>query len=75
VPREIEFPTTNGAKAYGYLYSPTNRDYVAPAGDKPPLLVTVHGGPTAADAISLRLRLQYWTSRGFAVFDVNYGMR
>ncbi len=73
VPETIEFPTDNGKTAYGFFYPPTNKDYTAPEGEKPPLLVKSHGGPTAATSSSLSLKIQYWTSRGFAVLDVNYG--
>ncbi|MGB3401723.1 MAG: S9 family peptidase [Microcoleaceae cyanobacterium] len=73
VPESIEFPTENNTTAYGFYYPPTNKDYTAPEGEKPPLLVKSHGGPTAATSSSLSLKIQYWTSRGFAVLDVNYG--
>lgn len=73
IPEPMEFPTENGKTAYGFFYPPTNKDYVAPTGEKPPLVVKSHGGPTAATASSLSLKVQYWTSRGFAVLDVNYG--
>jgi dipeptidyl aminopeptidase/acylaminoacyl peptidase len=69
----IEFPTTKGRTAYGLYYPAFNPDYQAPAGDKPPLVVKCHGGPTAAASSTLDLRIQYWTSRGIAVLDVNYG--
>jgi dipeptidyl aminopeptidase/acylaminoacyl peptidase len=69
----VEFPTTGGATAYGLYYPPFNADYQAPAGDKPPLLVKCHGGPTAAASSTLDLRTQFWTSRGIAILDVNYG--
>ncbi len=72
-PRQIEFPTENNLTAFAYFYSPVNRDYVAPADERPPLLVISHGGPTSATGTSLNLSIQYWTSRGFAVLDVNYG--
>lgn len=71
-PQAIEFPTTNGLTAYAYYYAPQNRDVLAPASDKPPLLVKSHGGPTAATSASFNLSIQYWTSRGIAVLDVNY---
>jgi dienelactone hydrolase len=73
VAEPIEFPTDNGQTAYGFFYPPTNKDYTAPSHEKPPLLVKSHGGPTAATSSSLSLKIQYWTSRGFAVLDVNYG--
>jgi dipeptidyl aminopeptidase/acylaminoacyl peptidase len=69
----IEFPTEGGRTAYGFYYPPTNPDYVAPEGEKPPLIVWSHGGPTSATSSTLDLEVQYWTSRGFAVLDVNYG--
>ncbi|XZN92391.1 MAG: S9 family peptidase [Microcoleus sp.] len=73
VPESIEFPTKNGLTAFGFFYSPKNQDFAAPAGEKPPLIVKSHGGPTAATSSSMNLKIQYWTSRGFAVLDVNYG--
>ena len=69
----VEFPTANGKTAFGLFYPPHNPDYAAPAGEKPPLVVKVHGGPTSAASSTLSLRTQYWTSRGIAVLDVNYG--
>jgi dipeptidyl aminopeptidase/acylaminoacyl peptidase len=72
IPRSIEFPTSAGT-AYAFYYPPTNRDFAAPEGEQPPLLVKSHGGPTAATSNQLSLKTQYWTSRGFAVVDVNYG--
>lgn len=68
----IEFSTTNRESAYAFLYPPVNRDFVAPADEKPPLRVRIHGGPTAAADGAYKLAIQYWTSRGFAVLDVNY---
>jgi dipeptidyl aminopeptidase/acylaminoacyl peptidase len=73
LPRPIEFPTANGLAAHGFFYAPKNRDFAAPADEKPPLLVISHGGPTSAASTALRYAIQYWTSRGIAVFDVNYG--
>lgn len=72
VPKPIEFPTASGEIAHGYHYSPTNPRFVAPEGTAPPLLVRVHGGPTACAGATLSLGMQYWTSRGFAVLDVDY---
>jgi dipeptidyl aminopeptidase/acylaminoacyl peptidase len=72
-PQPVEFPTENGLSAYGIFYPPNNQDYMAPEGELPPLLVKSHGGPTSSASSSLSLSIQYWTSRGFAVLDVNYG--
>ena len=69
----VEFPTEGNKTAFGLYYPAFNPDYRAPDGDKPPLLVKCHGGPTAAASSTLDLRIQYWTSRGIAVLDVNYG--
>lgn len=73
VPRPIEFPTEGGQTAYAFFYAPRNRDFVAPAGERPPLIVKSHGGPTSAAQGTLNFGIQYWTARGFAVVDVNYG--
>jgi len=73
IPQAIEFPTEGGLTAHGLFYPPKNRDYVGPPGERPPLLVVSHGGPTSAATSALNLMFQYWTSRGFAVLDVNYG--
>jgi dipeptidyl aminopeptidase/acylaminoacyl peptidase len=73
IPRAIEFPTEDGLTAHGFYYPPRNPGYRAPAGEKLPLLVMSHGGPTSAVNNTLNPRHQYWTSRGFAVLDVNYG--
>ena len=69
----VEFPTANGKTAFGLFYPPFNPDAAAPAGEKPPVVVKVHGGPTSAASSTLSLRNQFWTSRGIAVLDVNYG--
>lgn len=73
IPEAIEFPTDNGLTAHAFYYPPTNGDFQAPEGDRPPLLVKSHGGPTAATEAAFNLRVQYWTSRGFGILDVNYG--
>ncbi|KAJ2809523.1 PFAM Prolyl oligopeptidase [Coemansia guatemalensis] len=82
VPREIEFPTklppfdspqSRDSKAYGYFYPPTNRDYEGVKGELPPLIVICHGGPTLCAFPVYQPQVFYWTSRGFAVVDVNYG--
>ncbi len=72
-PKVIQFPTSDELTAYGIYYPPTNQDYQAPEQERPPLLVKSHGGPTAATSTAFNLSIQYWTSRGFAVLDVNYG--
>jgi dipeptidyl aminopeptidase/acylaminoacyl peptidase len=69
----VEFPTTGGATAFGLFYPPRNPCFVSPATEKPPLLVKCHGGPTSAASSALNLTTQFWTSRGIAVLDVNYG--
>jgi dipeptidyl aminopeptidase/acylaminoacyl peptidase len=69
----IEFPTKGGLTAYGFFYSPTNAEFAAPPEERPPLLVISHGGPTSAAHNGLKLAIQFFTSRGFAVLDVNYG--
>ncbi len=71
--RPIEFPTEGGLTAHAFFYPPTNPDFEAPGGERPPLLVMSHGGPTSAAATALSLSIQFWTSRGIAVLDVNYG--
>ncbi|MBH8560700.1 S9 family peptidase [Nostoc sp. CENA67] len=73
LPQPIEYPTADGKTAYALFYPPKNHDYIAPEGEKPPLIVKSHGGPTAATSSSLSFSIQYWTSRGIAVLDVNYG--
>jgi len=73
IPQAVEFPTENGLTAHALFYPPTNKDYTAPGGETPPLIVISHGGPTGSTSTSLQYGLQYWTSRGFAVLDVNYG--
>src|ERR1041385_7314645 len=73
VPRAVDFPTEGGLIAHGFFYPPQNPDFRAPDNEKPPLIVKSHGGPTAAASTALSLSVQYWTSRGFAGLDVNYG--
>ncbi|RMG56553.1 MAG: S9 family peptidase, partial [Acidobacteria bacterium] len=73
IPQPIAFPTERGLTAYGFFYPPRNRDYVGPPEERPPLLVKTHGGPTSAASTAFNLEIQYWTSRGLAVLDVNYG--
>ena len=73
MPETIEFPTEGGLTAHAFLYLPHNLDFAGPEGDRPPLLVKSHGGPTASTSSALDMEIQFWTSRGFAVVDVNYG--
>jgi dipeptidyl aminopeptidase/acylaminoacyl peptidase len=73
VPEPVEFPTEDGKTAFGLYYAPKNKDFAASPDEKPPLMVKVHGGPTSANIPALVLGVQYYTSRGFAVMDVNYG--
>jgi len=71
--KPISFPTTDGNTAHALYYAPKNKDYAAPEDERPPLMVISHGGPTSATGTTLKYDIQYWTSRGFAVVDVNYG--
>jgi dipeptidyl aminopeptidase/acylaminoacyl peptidase len=73
VPQSIEFATENGLTAHALYYAPKNRDFEGPEDEAPPLIVSSHGGPTASCSAALSYSTQYWTSRGFAVVDVNYG--
>ena len=68
----ITFPTTNGEVAFGLYYPPANAEFTGPSDEKPPLVVMSHGGPTAQASSTLNFGIQYWTSRGIAVLDVNY---
>jgi len=72
-PESIEFPTTGDRTAFAVYYPPTNPTHVGPVGEKPPLVVMVHGGPTSNALTSLDLGKQLLTSRGIAVVDVDYG--
>lgn len=70
--KSFSFETRHGDQAYAIFYPPVNKQYQAPSGELPPLIVLSHGGPTGATDASLDLRKQFWTSRGFAIVDVNY---
>jgi dipeptidyl aminopeptidase/acylaminoacyl peptidase len=71
-PQPVSFPSGEGATAHGLFYPATNPRF-APEGDElPPLVIKCHGGPTSATSTARDLRLQFWTSRGFSVLDVNY---
>src|SRR5207245_3882488 len=67
VPEPIEFPTEAGLKAHAFFYPPQNQDFAVSPGERPPLLVKSHGGPTSAAMTRLSFDIQYWTSRGIAV--------
>jgi len=71
-PDLISFPTLDGREAYGYFYAPAHPNYNGPENEIPPLLVLAHGGPTGSARYELNLALRYWTSRGWAVVDVDY---
>lgn len=73
IPRQVAFPTEGGLTAYAHFYPPCNPVYGGPQGERPPLIVIGHGGPTAESPPIFDLEIQFWTSRGFAVVDVNYG--
>ncbi|WP_420787858.1 prolyl oligopeptidase family serine peptidase [Shewanella chilikensis] len=68
----VEFTTKGGDKAHGYFYPPVNGDYQPLPDTRPPLLMMLHGGPTASANRAYDSAIQYWTSRGFAVFELNY---
>lgn len=72
-PESIEFPTSEDRTAHALFYAPANRDFESPPGELPPLLVMTHGGPTTKTSSAFNAAIQFWTSRGFSVVDVNYG--
>jgi dipeptidyl aminopeptidase/acylaminoacyl peptidase len=72
IAKPIDFPTKDGRVAHAFFYPPRNTGFVAPKGTLPPLLTFVHGGPTAQATAEFAARIQFWTSRGFAVVDVNH---
>jgi dipeptidyl aminopeptidase/acylaminoacyl peptidase len=73
VPESVEFPSSDGHKTHAFYYLPRNSDFTGLDGERPPLILISHGGPTTATSATLDLKVQFWTSRGFAVADVNYG--
>jgi dipeptidyl aminopeptidase/acylaminoacyl peptidase len=73
VPKQVEFPTTGGRTAFGYYYPPKNHAYKCTTDSSPPLLVKAHGGPTACTGTAFQANIQFWTSRGVAILDVDYG--
>ena len=70
--KNIAFATGKNQQAYGYFYGPVNPNYIAPHDTRPPLIVMLHGGPTARASLAYRSEIQFWTSRGFAVLDLNF---
>lgn len=68
----IAFPSSEGETAHGFYYPPKNPDFQGPVDERPPLLVLVHGGPTSHATAGLNSKIQFWTTRGFAVLDLNY---
>jgi dipeptidyl aminopeptidase/acylaminoacyl peptidase len=72
-PQALEFPTAGGRTAHGFYYPPCHKHYSGLSDEKPPLIVHSHGGPTGHVSPTLSFDILYWTSRGFAVIDVNYG--
>jgi dipeptidyl aminopeptidase/acylaminoacyl peptidase len=73
IPKPIEFPTEGGLTAHAIYYPPKNHDFEGLQDEKPPLMVRCHGGPTGSAGPTYTFEYHYWTSRGFAVVDVNYG--
>ncbi len=73
IPRELEFPTDGDRTAFAHVYLPRNPGFRGPQQERPPLIVISHGGPTSESTPTFSLQRQFWTSRGFAVVDVNYG--
>ena len=77
-PEAISFPTAaaddgSARLAHAWYYPPRHPQQQVPAGERPPLIVMLHGGPTSCAGAALKLAVQFWTTRGFAVVDVNYG--
>lgn len=71
-PEAIAFPSAKDETAYGFFYPPANEGFKGPDAERPPLLVSIHGGPTSTTSSALNYKIQYWTSRGFAILDLNY---
>ena len=71
-PEALDYPTADGDTAHALYYPPVNPEFRAANDQRPPLLIKCHGGPTGATTTTLDPRIQFWTSRGFAVLDVNY---
>jgi dipeptidyl aminopeptidase/acylaminoacyl peptidase len=73
VPESVVFPSPDGHQTHAFYYPPRHAHCTAPDTERPPLMLISHGGPTSAASATLDLKVQYWTNRGFAVADVNYG--
>ncbi len=73
IPRTLNYPSQNGRTVHAFHYPPAHRQYKTPSDTSPPLVVISHGGPTSRSTNVLKLSVQFWTSRGFSVLDVNYG--
>ncbi len=73
IARPITFAGSGGRETHALYYPPTNADFIAPAGEAPPLIVQAHGGPTGQASSAFSLSNQFWTNRGFAIVDVDYG--
>ncbi len=71
--QHVDFPTAGGRTAHGIFYPPRNPAFTGREGELPPLIVTSHGGPTSAASTALFIETQFFTTRGFAVLDVDYG--
>lgn len=73
VPEAITFPNQKGQAVHAFYYAPKNPDFVGPDGELPPTIVRLHGGPVGATSAAFQMNRQFWTSRGFAIIDINYG--
>src|SRR5690606_37693269 len=73
IARPVSWTSEDGETAHGFYYPPVNPNFTAPEGELPPLIVESHGGPTGATSSAFSMTRQLWTSRGFAILDVNYG--
>ncbi|HEV7813785.1 MAG TPA: S9 family peptidase [Janthinobacterium sp.] len=73
VPESLGYASAGGRSAHAFFYPPCNANYRGPDGEKPPVIVISHGGPTSMATSTLKLATQFWSSRGFGVLDVNYG--
>jgi dipeptidyl aminopeptidase/acylaminoacyl peptidase len=69
---KLSFKTADGSELNGFYYAPRNKDYGQSPSAPPPLIIKTHGGPTSCASSALDLSIQFWSSRGFAVFDINY---